>query len=178
MLSSLLKKRLSDEQLANVFINGLLEVIESSFPVLAEMINDDTAFVKSPEIAENQNGEFAMIVFAANMQLLQSSFDPTHANEIQKHVIVKLAQMNDIIPTEFQKRLKDYQQFISRINHPSKNLIYGMSKAIFAKYNLHQFQDEYFKRLAAPNPLFLKRLDEITKLFIWDWDAFFKRYKL
>lgn len=178
MLNTLLRKRLSEEQMANVFINGLLEVIDSSFPVLTEMINDDTAFVTSPNIAESNYGSFAMIVFAANLNLLESTFDPEHASEIEKLILLKLSKMNDEPVTEFKVRMKEYQAFIKKINHPSKNLVYGMSKAIFAKYDLHQFQDEYFKRLSAPNPLFLKRMDEVTKLFIWDWDAFFKKFKL
>jgi hypothetical protein len=32
--------------------------------------------------------------------------------------------------------------------------------------------------MQAPNPLFLKRLDEVMANFIWDWDVFFKKYKL
>jgi len=53
-----------------------------------------------------------------------------------------------------------------------------MSKAIFYKYKLNEFQDEYFKRMQAPNPLFLKRMDEIMVNFIWNWDAFSKKFKL
>jgi hypothetical protein len=79
---------------------------------------------------------------------------------------------------DFEKLVRDYQSFITRVNHPSKNMIYGMSKAMFHKYGLNEFQDEYFKRMQAPNPLFLKRLDEVMGNFIWDWDVFFKKYKL
>jgi hypothetical protein len=57
-------------------------------------------------------------------------------------------------------------------------MVYAMSKGIFDKYMLYNFQDEYFKRMQAPNPLFLKRLDEIVENFVWDWDVFFKKYKL
>ena len=53
-----------------------------------------------------------------------------------------------------------------------------MSKAVFHKYNLNEFQDEYFKRLQNPNPLFLKRMDEVMKFYIWNWDAFLKKYKI
>lgn len=178
MLQSLLRKKLSDEQIANVFTNGLLDVIENSFPIVAEMINDDSVFVESPNLKENENYEFAMIVFASNLNLLESSFEPQHAHAIELHVIAKLAKMNNLEEAEMRKNLKEYQSFISRINLPSKNLVYGISKAIFSKYQLSTFQDKYFKQLGAPNPLFLKRLDEISKLFVWDWDAFFKKFKL
>ena len=78
----------------------------------------------------------------------------------------------------FENLVKDYKSFIARVNHPSKNMLYGMSKAIFHKYNLNDFQEDYFKRMQAPNPLFLKRMDEVMSNFIWDWDVFFKKYKL
>jgi hypothetical protein len=79
---------------------------------------------------------------------------------------------------EFENLIRSYQSFISRINQPSKNMVYGMSKAVFHKYSLNNFQDEYFKRMQAPNPLFLKRMDEVMGNFVWNWDAFFKKYRL
>ena len=53
-----------------------------------------------------------------------------------------------------------------------------MSKAIFHKYNLNDFQEDYFKNMKAPNPLFLKRLDEIVSHFIWDWDSIKAKLKV
>jgi hypothetical protein len=53
-----------------------------------------------------------------------------------------------------------------------------MSKALFFKYNLNEFQDVYFKNMQAPNPLFLKRMEDLFYYFIWDWDVFFKKYKV
>ena len=79
---------------------------------------------------------------------------------------------------EFQSLAREYQSFIAKVNHPSKNLVYGMSKALFEKYALNEYQDEYFRRMQAPNPLFLKRMDEVMVNFIWNWDAFFKKYKI
>lgn len=178
MLSALMRKRLSPEQMSNVFINGLLEVITSSFPDFSEIINNDNAFVQSPNLGEKDLPVFAMVVYAANLNRLESTFEPEHAAEIEELILHKLSvYFGKEIPA-FKKEMKEMQSFINKVNHPSKNLVYGMSKAIFAKYELHLFQDEYFKRLAVPNPLFLKRMDELTALFIWDWDVFFKKYKL
>jgi hypothetical protein len=178
MLSALMKKKLSANQMSNVFINGLVEVIKSSYPVFSEIVNDDTAFVTSPNLGKDHQTTFAFIVFAANLNRLESSFDPEHAAEVETEILFKLSKYFGQNLPEFKAEMKEYQKFINKINHPSKNLVYGMSKALFAKYELHNFQDEYFKRLAAPNPLFLKRMDELMQLFIWDWDAFFKKYKL
>jgi hypothetical protein len=178
MLSTILKKRLTADEMSNVFINELLEVISASYPVFAEIVNDDIAFVRSPELGKEQKSTFAFIIYAANLNRLESTFEPVHAAEVEEQIMRKLAPYFGMERRELKVEMKNYQSFINKVNHPSKNLVYGMSKAIFAKFELHQFQDEYFKRLVSPNPLFLKRMDEITKLFIWDWDAFFKKYKL
>jgi hypothetical protein len=65
-----------------------------------------------------------------------------------------------------------------RINHPSHNVLYGMSKTVFYKYELAQFQDEYFREMRAPNPILLKRLDDIMRNYVWDWDAYLSKIKL
>ena len=98
----------------------------------------------------------------------------------EKHILIfeKLSRLYQMSVYDFKTLVKDYRSLIQRLNHPSKNMIYGMSKAIFDKYTLYNFQDEYFKRMQTPNPLFLKRLDELVENFVWDWDAFFKKYKL
>jgi hypothetical protein len=169
---------LSDDLLANVFINVLIESTESSFEDICAGVNDDSAFVVSPELSQKDIEHFQFVVIAANISLVQSTFDAGHATQLERMVSRKLAGIYDTTVEEMSAKIKSYQSFINRVNHPSKNLVYGMSKAIFAKYELHNFQDEYFKSLAAPNPLFVKRLNEITELFLWDWDAFFGKYKL
>lgn len=178
MFGSILRKRVSDEKLANVFINGLLTTTQQGFPVVAEFINEDPSFVRSPGIEEDNFDEFTMIVIVGNLSFLESAFDPEQANNVEQLIFEKLAKVYQMSVADFKKLVKDYQNLIQRLNHPSKNMLYGMSKAIFDKYQLYNFQDEYFRRMQSPNPLFLKRMDEIVENFIWDWDAFFKKYKL
>jgi hypothetical protein len=178
MLKTLLKRKLSDDQLANTFLNVLMESIELSFDDIADGINEDLAFVAHPEIKKEGIEHFQFVVLAANISLVQSTFGAIHATQLERMVVRKLAGIYDSGVEEMSIKLKGYQSFINRVNHPSKNLIYGMSKAVFAKYELHNFQDEYFKSLVAPNPLFIKRLNEISELFLWDWDAFFSKYKI
>lgn len=178
MFSTILRKKVSDDKLANVFINGIFTTADKGFPVVAEFINDDQSFVNSPNIGAKDNYEFALIVIVGNLAFLENAFDPEQADRVEALVYEKLAKVYEMSVQDFKHLIKDYRTLISRLNHPSKNMIYGMSKAIFDKYKLYNFQDEYFKRMQSPNPLFLKRLDEIVENFIWDWDAFFKRYKL
>lgn len=178
MLGTLLKKKLSDNQLANVFINGILDAVDNGFEEVAALINDDLAFVDSPGITNEQNGQFTMIVLVANISSLENTFETVQAGRIEKLIFDKIGQMMGVSSDEAEKTVREYQKFMHRINHPSKNMIYAMSKAIFHKYDLNDFQDEYFRRLNAPNPLFLKRMDQVVTNFLWDWDSFFKKYKI
>lgn len=178
MLGTLIKRRLSDNQVANVFVNALLEVVDNGFKEVAALINEDQAFVASPNIQPHQDGEFAMIVFVGNLSFLESTFEAEQAYRVEKLIFEKLGKLYGMNEANFSNLVREYQSFISRVNHPSKNMIYGMSKAIFHKYKLNDFQDEYFRRMQAPNPLFLKRMDEVMQNFIWNWDAFFKKYKI
>lgn len=178
ILGTLLKRKLSDDQVSNVFINALFDVVENGFIEVSELINEDLAFVKSPNIEPNLNGEFALIIIAANLSSLESTFDADQAVRVEQLIFEKLGKVYNMSTSDFQSLAREYQSFIARVNYPSKNLVYGMSKAMFEKYKLNDFQDDYFRRMQAPNPLFLKRMDEVMTNFIWNWDAFFKKYKM
>ena len=178
MFNTILKKKLSDNQVANIFINALFDSVDSGWGEISTLINEDPAFVTSPEINNKNSGEFGLIVITANISLLESTFEVEQATRIERLVFQKLAKIYGMSELEFENLIRSYQSFISRINQPSKNMVYGMSKAVFHKYSLNNFQDEYFKRMQAPNPLFLKRMDEVMGNFVWNWDAFFKKYRL
>ena len=178
MIRSFLKRKLTDNQLANIFVNGLLEVIDNGFKDVASLINEDPAFESTPNITPESNSELTLIVIVGNLVTLESSFESDQAFRVEQLIYQKFATIFSMTETSFENLIKEYKNFISRVNHPSKNMLYGMSKAIFHKYNLNDLQDDYFKRMQAPNPLFLKRMDEVMSNFIWDWDVFFKKYKL
>ena len=178
MFSTLIKRRLTDNQVANIFINAIFDSVDKGFEEVALLINEDTAFSSSPKININNNREFGLIVIVGNLSYLESNFEAEQTERVEKIIFEKLSKLYAIDVSSFKKLIKEYQSFIARVNHPSKNWVYGMSKAIFYKYKLNEFQDEYFKRMQAPNPLFLKRMDEIMVNFIWNWDAFSKKFKL
>jgi len=178
MFSTLIKRKLTDNQVANIFINALYDSIDNGFSEVAQLINEDLAFTTSPNIDKYNNGEFGLIVIVGNISYLESTFDADQAERVESIIFEKLSKFYDLDANAFKKIVKEYQNFILRINHPSKNWIYGMSKAVFHKYKLNEFQDEYFRRMQAPNPLFLKRMDEVMGNFVWNWDAFFKKYRL
>ena len=178
MLGTLLKKRLSDTQLANVFLNGIFEIVDNGFVEIVDLINEDLAFVTSPSIPVERNGQFTMIVVVANISSLETTFETVQANRIEKIIFEQMGSLMGVSAAEAEAKVREYQKFMQRINHPSKNMVYAMSKAVFQKYDLNDFQDEYFKRLQSPNPLFLKRMDQVMVNFLWDWDSFFKKYKI
>ncbi len=178
MFGTLIKKKLNANRLANVFVNSILEAIENGFQDISELIADDAAFVKEPIIKPHYSDNFLLIVVVGNFKFLDESFEPEESSEIKQLIIQKLAAIYDMPATDFRKLTEDYDHFISRVNHPSKNTLYGMSKAVFHKFELNQYQESYFQSMKTPNPLFLKRMDEIMMNFIWDWSEFFKRHKL
>jgi hypothetical protein len=178
MFSTLIKRKLTDNQVANIFINALYDSIDNGFSEVAQLINEDLVFTTSPNIDKDNNGEFGLIVIVGNLSFLESTFDADQAERVEAIIFEKLSKFYDLDANRFKIIVKEYQNFILRVNHPSKNWIYGMSKAVFHKYKLNEFQDEYFRRMQAPNPLFLKRMDEVMGNFVWNWDAFFKKYRL
>ena len=178
MLGTLLKKRLSDNQLANVFLNGIFEIVDNGFVEVVDLINEDLAFVSSPSIPVDRNGEFTMIVVVANISTLETTFETVQANRIERIIFEQLGSLMGVSAIDAEAKVREYQKFMQRVNHPSTNMIYAMSKAVFQKCNLNDYQDEYFRRLQSPNPLFLKRMDQVMINFLWDWDSFFKKYKI
>ncbi len=178
MLNAILKRKINEDQLSNLFVNMILDSVDASYEEILNLIKDDVAFVRKPDIASQGMDHLILIVFGANITLAQNILDVEPAAHLNTLVTRKLANIFEKSEAEFAPILKEYQSFVNQVNYPSKNLVYGMSKAIFAKYELAQYQDEYFRDMNAPNPMFLQRFNEITELFLWDWDAFFKKYRL
>lgn len=177
MIGKLLKRKIDADRLANVFVNSIIEVSENGFQDVKEMIGEDPAFVFVPDIKENYSNKFLLIVVVGNLTYLKQHFDVEEEAELRKLIISKFANIFEITFREFEELLEATSGFISQVNHPSKNLLYGMSKAVFHKFELNDYQEDYFKNMRTPNPLFLKRMDEVMSNFLWDWDQFFKKHK-
>ena len=178
MLGILAKKRITDAQVANLFVNATLEAVEKGWPVVAQYIQDCPEFVIRPEIDDQDFGKFLMVVVSANFEYIPAYFDADHDREIIRLCIVKFAHVFDIEPEKFACKIKEYRSLLKRINAPSKNPLYSMAKGIFSKYELNEYQEEYFRTLKSPNPIFLKNMDDLMKNFIWDWENFRAKYKV
>lgn len=178
MLGGLFKKKISEETLSNNLLNGLIDTIENGFPEIAELINQDPHFTKRPSINNKDYDRFLFIVFVGNLSIMKEKLDTDESASIRKQLIEKFSKSFDLPVAKTNEYVEEYASFISRVNYPSKNILYGMSKAVFYKYNLSQFQDDYFKDLNTPNPLFLKQLNNLMKNFVWDWNYFLEKYKV
>ncbi len=172
------KKKVTDEKVARHFVSTTLDVVEEGWPVVSGFINDSPEFVTRPKLDPDDYGRFLMIVIAGNFNYIPKSFDEGHDSEIIKGCVQHFAQVLDVPVADLAARIKSYRTFIARINHPSKNTLYGMSRAIFHKYELNEHQEEYFRSVNTPNPIFLKNMNEIMQHFLWDWSAFKERFKV
>jgi len=119
-----------------------------------------------------------MIVIAGNIKFISNHFESGQDRRIERNIVNKFAHVFGMDSEEFRSLVAEYHQFFSRVNHPSKNILYAMSKSVFYKYNLNSYQVEYFRKVNAPNPVFLKKMDEIIQHFIWDWDTYKTKYNI
>jgi len=163
------KKKLKEDNLANIFVNTTLETVEAGFADIVGLIKDSPEFIVTPEVDETNDSKFMLVVLAANLKEIPRQLEAHQDNRVINLIITKLSGVFDLEFDKLEGILREYQSYLSRVNHPSNNNLYAMSKAVFFKYELGQYQEDYFKNMNAPNPLFLKRLDEAMALFMFNW---------
>jgi hypothetical protein len=67
---------------------------------------------------------------------------------------------------------------MKQINHPSKNVLTAMTRAVFYKYHLNAYQEPYFRDLNSPNPVLQRELRGLMENFVWDWSALTDSYRI
>lgn len=177
-IASIFKKKVSEEKVAELFVNITFNAVDSSFEDVAELINNDLNLVERPSIAPDATDDFLMIVIAGNFRLLENYFHDGQEDRIRAIVTKRLALVYEVEEQKMKTVIDDMLTFFQKINFPSKNIHYAMSKAVFYKYDLAKYQKEYFKNLQSPDPIFLKHIDEIMEQFIIQWDHFTEKYKI
>ncbi len=178
MLSFLTKRKISEEKLAERFTTGILQLVDSGFPEVAELINDDPEFERSPNLSPNSADKFLLIVVAGNLAYVPKLFNNYQDVRLMESIYNKLSSALNVDKKKFKQLIGSYQSYMNRVNMPSKNIHYAMSKAVFFKYELNQYQSTYFQKMNSPNPLFLKRMDDIIEHFIWNWEEIRSKYKI
>ena len=172
------KKKIKENVVANIFVNSILNTIDSGFSEIAGIINDSPEFIIPPSISTADDNAFTLVIIAANMHFIPENVHNTKGERVTNLIYSKLSNVFDCDQEKLETVIKEYQCYLMKKNHPSKNMRAAISRGIFWKYNLNQYQDEYFKNMRSPNPMFLKRLDEATDNFIWNWDAFTNKYQI
>ena len=170
MLSIFKKQKVHVQELTTEFVDAFLPTVYEGFPEIAAIINESIEFVECPNIDEQDADRFLLICLAANTMAIQQCFSSEYDQTITRNILEQIALRGEVEYEDLVRAVNDNQKFISKVNHPSKNILYGMSKAIFYKYDLSKHQVEYFRKLNSPNPIFLKRMDEAVECFLWDWE--------
>ena len=106
MFRTLIKKKLTDNQVANIFINAIFDSVDKGFQEIASLINEDPVFVSSPSIEETASGEFGMIIIVGNLSFLESTFDADQASRVESLIFKKLAKIYDMDEEDFIKLIR------------------------------------------------------------------------
>lgn len=178
LINWLAKRKLSEEQVANVFVETTFESVEQGWPELAAFLNESDGFIQCPQLDSEDYGRFLMIIVAANIQLIPQHFDNGQDRQIIQRIFSKFARALDIAPDVFASKVKHYRSFMKQINQPSKNLVTAMTRAVFYKYHLNQCQAPFFRDMNSPNPNTQRELRDLMQHFLWDWPAFKTTYRV
>ncbi len=179
MFSTLLgKKKMTELAVAELMVNSVFNAVGKSFKDVSGLLNDETSFESRPKIDEEDGYQFLLIVLTANICFVPKFFESGQDKRIIEYVIGYSSDLLQMDKRQLAQDISDCKKQMSRINYPSKNTVYAMSKSIFYRYELNDFQENYFKTLKVPNPKFLQKMDEINKLFIFNWKELFEKYKV
>jgi len=178
MLGIFGRKKLGEEQLAQIFVNAMINMVQEAFPDVADMINDEPAFIKNPDMNHDGYIPFLFVVIAGNLKFMPKRLEGVDSKRIFMKIYELLAEKFESSSSSIEQHIKKYQSELSRLNHPSKNTIYGMSKLFFHLYDLYPYQDDYYTRIQSQNPIVLKRIDKVMAAFIWDWEMIGDEYKI
>jgi hypothetical protein len=178
MLTLFGKRKLTEEKVAHMFVNGIQAMIDDGFEAVAGLINDSPEFQYPPVIEEDQSGSFALIILSGNLQEMPRYFESGQDKRIAEHILSKFAELYEIDKFQLARLVGETRKFMARKNHPSKNVVNGMAKALFCRFELNKYQDSYFKELNSPNPIFVQRLKEAMDNFMFDWETVRQKYKV
>ncbi len=172
------RKRITEDKLANAFVNAVLELTAEGFPTIAAELNEAPEFVTPPHIDPVEDGSFALIVLAANLMEAPRHLESGLDRRIFSMAISKFGEATGLRSYELELEVVALQQQMERLNHPSKNTVYAMSKMVFHHYDLYRYQAPYFRDQKAPNPILLKRLNSLLGYFLWQWETFAAEYRI
>jgi hypothetical protein len=178
MLNIFGKRKIKSDKLANILVNYIIEVTEKGYDGVEALIETSPEFVVKPETNPEGTKNFLLVVFVGNISFVSRYFDQDVEDAIKEHCFKVLADTFTTDAGTLKGLYKDYKSFMVKVNHPSKNMLYAMSKGLFHKLELNDYQEDFFKSQNVPNPMFIKKLDEIMAQTIFHWDEFLSKHKV
>lgn len=172
------RKKISEERLANAVVNAVFALTEEGYPMIVEELQEAPEFVARPVFGPGDDELFALIVLSGNLLDAPKHLPAGNDRRFVQHALSKFAAAMGLSASELELEVVALQREMERLNHPSKNTVYAMSKAVFHKYDLFQFQDPYFRQMKAPNPIVLKRLNQLMAFCLWDWAEVLEGWKV
>lgn len=180
MLSGLFgKKKIKKEKVVEIYVDTIFDVIERGFPEIADFINEEKQFTKSPQIGKEDFEWFTYIIYGGNILNLYEYFEEELADDLKLLIMKEVAERYTTRDQHIAEEiLLEYESFLSELQKKTKNTVKTISTALFNKFELNSYQDEHYQRLNAPNPVFFKQLNEMMELFVWNWEDFLQKYKI
>ena len=177
-ITTIFKKKVAEEKVAELFVNITFNAVDNSFAEVAELLNNDINLLSPAQIDPTDQDDFLLIVVAGNFKLLDDFFYEGQEERIKELTVEKLAAVYGVDQVTMRSAIDSMLHYFGKINYPSKNTHYAMSRAVFFKYGLNDFQKDYFRNLKTPDPILLKNIDEIMEQFIIKWDTFTEKYRI
>jgi len=172
------RKRITTDEVGRMFVRATLDSVELGWPEIAATVCESTEFASPPTVDPEAFGPFLVVVVVGNLDFIPLHFNGAVQSAIVEAIARELAVAIETDAAEVAGRIAQIRKMMTRLNKPSKKTTSAMARGLFTLYGLNAFQDEYFQKINTPNPLFLKRIDDLMGHFLWDWTAFNKRYKV
>src|SRR5690554_698235 len=114
MLTLFGKKKISEDRVANVFVNGIQTLIDSGFEDVVGLINDSPEFVQPPGVKKDDIGVFTMIVLSGNIQMIPAHFHNGQDKRITQYILEKMATLYEIDKMDLAVMVSDTRKFMAR----------------------------------------------------------------
>jgi hypothetical protein len=141
-------------------------------------VNNDVQLASKANISSEDQDTFLMIVIAGNFIALSDYFEDGQDDRIRDLVVDKLAAVYEVSSEEMAGAIQSMMTFFGKVNFPSKKTLYAMSKSVYHRYALNQFQQPFFREKNVPDPILLKHIDEVMEQFLIDWNKFTDKFRI
>ena len=112
--------------LASNFVNRTLNSIDETYNDFLDAIYNDTELISYPKLDYKDPTELMYLIIAGNMMFFERILSSHEENTICNSIVEQMSVVFDIKFNAMQEKLEKYSSFISRVNHPSKNILYGI----------------------------------------------------